>query len=259
MEALLDSGATGLVMSSEFAKKQGFKLKKLERPMQVRNVNGSFNREGPIENTVEVNIYYQGHRERMEIDMIGGQKWSVILGIPWLACYNPEIDWRTEEVKMTRCPEECRKQWRPVQGKSGWEKQKEEEAKEEAEKKKEEKEKKKKQKKGKTVEVRKIAEEWKIWDEEEEAAKSEVEAKKLVLEKFHRWIKVFEKKQSERMSTRKLWDHAIDVKEGFMPQKGKVYPLLREEREEVREFVKEQLRKGYIQPSKSPQTVPVFL
>jgi len=37
VEALLDSGATGLVMSSEFAKKQGFKLKKLERPMQVRN------------------------------------------------------------------------------------------------------------------------------------------------------------------------------------------------------------------------------
>ena len=259
MEALLDSGATGLVMSSEFAKKQGFKLKKLERPMQVRNVNGSFNREGPIENTVEVNIYYQGHRERMEIDMIGGQKWSVILGILWLACYNPEIDWRTKEVKMTRCLEECGKQWRPVQEKSGWEKQKEEEAKEEAEKKKEEKEKKKKQKKGKTVEVRKVVEEWKIWDEEEQPAKSEVEAKKLVLEKFHRWIKVFEKKQSERMPTRKLWDHAIDVKEGFMPQKGKVYPLSREEREEVREFVKEQLRKGYIQPSKSPQMVPVFL
>ena len=108
------------------------------------------------------------------------------------------------------------------------------------------------------MEVRKVAEEWEIWDEEEEAAKSEVEAKKLVLEKFHRWIKVFRKKQSERMPTRKVWDHVIDVKEGFMPRKGKVYPLSREEREEVREFVKEQLRKGYIWPSKSPQTAPVF-
>ena len=74
VEILLDSGATGLVMSSEFAKKQGFKLKKLERPMNVRNVDGSLNKEGPIENTVEVNIYYQGHRERTEIDVIGGQK-----------------------------------------------------------------------------------------------------------------------------------------------------------------------------------------
>ena len=34
--------------------------------------------------------------------------------------------------------------------------------------------------------------------------------------------------------------------------------MLREEREEVREFVKEQLRKGYIRPSKSPQTALVF-
>ena len=67
-----DSGATGLVMSSEFTKKQGFKLKKLKRPMNIRNVDGSLNKEGLIENTVEVNIYYQGHRERTEIDVIGG-------------------------------------------------------------------------------------------------------------------------------------------------------------------------------------------
>ena len=32
---------------------------------------------------------------------------------------------------------------------------------------------------------------------------------------------------------RKLWDHVIEVKEGFVPRKGKVYPLSREEREEV--------------------------
>jgi len=118
VEALLDSGATGLVMSSEFAKKQGFKLKKLERPINMRNVNGLLNKEKPIENMVEVNIYYQGHRERTEIDVVSGQKWTVILGMPWLAYHNPEIDWRIGEVKMTRCPEKCGKQWRPVQGKS---------------------------------------------------------------------------------------------------------------------------------------------
>ena len=162
VEALLDSGATGLVMSSEFAKKQSFKLKKLERPMQVRNVDRSFNKERLIENTVEVNIYYKGHMERTEIDVIGGQKWSVILGMPWLACHNPEIDWRIGKVKITRCPEECGKQWRPVQSKSGWEKQKDEEAKEEVEKRKEKKKKKKKQKKEKIVKVRKVVEEWEI-------------------------------------------------------------------------------------------------
>jgi len=98
----------------------------------------------------------------------------------------------------------------------GWEKQKEKEAKEEAGKRQKEKEKRKKQKKGKMVEVKRIAEEWKIWDEEEETAGSEVEARKLVPEKFHLWIKVFRKKQSERMLIRKVWDHVIEVKEGFV-------------------------------------------
>ena len=78
----------------------------------MRNVDGSFNKEGPIENTVEVNIYYQGHRERTEIDVIRGQKWKVILGMLWLARHNPEIDWRTGEVKTTRYSEEYGKQWR---------------------------------------------------------------------------------------------------------------------------------------------------
>ena len=91
--------------------------------------------------------------------MISRQKWTVILGMLWLVHHNLEIDWRTGEVKMTRCLEECGKQWRPVQGKSGWEKQKEEEAKQEARKTQEEKDKKRKQKKGKTMEVKKVAEE----------------------------------------------------------------------------------------------------
>jgi len=58
----------------------------------VRNVDRIFNKKRPIEYIVEINIYYQGHRERIEINVIGGQKWNVILGMSWLAHYNPEID-----------------------------------------------------------------------------------------------------------------------------------------------------------------------
>ena len=47
-------------------------MKKLDRPIYVRNVNSSLNKKEPIEHTVEVNIYYQGHREKTEIDVIGG-------------------------------------------------------------------------------------------------------------------------------------------------------------------------------------------
>ena len=79
VEALLDSGTTGLIMSWEFIKKLRFKLKKIERPIYVRNVNSSFNIKRAIKYRVEANIYYQRHRKRTEINIIRGQKWSVIL------------------------------------------------------------------------------------------------------------------------------------------------------------------------------------
>ena len=82
----------------------------------------------------------------------------------------------------------------------------------------------KKKPKERVIEVKKVAEEWEIWDKEE------VVAKRLIPERFHKWIHVFSKKASKRMTTRKLWNHAIDIKEGFVLRKGKVYLLLREKR-----------------------------
>jgi len=88
-------------------------------------------------------------------------------------------------------------------------------------------------------------------DEDEETLK------KLVPKRFWKWKRVFRKKESEKMPVQKTWDHIIELKEGFVPKKEKVYSLLREERVEVQVFVEDQLRKGYIQPSKSSQTSPV--
>jgi len=80
VEVLLDSGVTGLVVSSEFARKNKFK-KKLEKQIYVRNVNSIFNHKELIEHMMEVELFYRGHKERTEIDVIEGQKWNVILEI----------------------------------------------------------------------------------------------------------------------------------------------------------------------------------
>jgi len=47
----------GLEISSDFVKNKRFKLKKIERLIYVRNINGIFNKKGKIKHTVEVNIY----------------------------------------------------------------------------------------------------------------------------------------------------------------------------------------------------------
>jgi len=104
---------------------------------------------------------------------------------------------------------------------------------------------------------------WAVDDKEDWGREEEVEAdhrkiEEMVLQRFLRWRKVFGKVELERMLTRKIWDHAIDLKKIFKPRKGRIYPLSRNKREEVQNFIEDQLRKGYIRPSKSPQTSPVF-
>ena len=107
VKALLDSGATGLFMSKQCIERGGFKLIKLEKPILVRNVDGTGNSGGVILHKVEVNVYFKGHVERVRMDVCDLGKTEVILGMPWLQAHNPEIDWKKGEVKMMRCLPIC--------------------------------------------------------------------------------------------------------------------------------------------------------
>ena len=107
VKALLDSGAMGMFIDWKMVEKYGFRLQKLERPIMVRNVDGTNNSAGAIIHQVEANVYYKGHIERMRIDVYNLGKTDIILGMPWLQAHNPEINWETGEVKMMRCPPLC--------------------------------------------------------------------------------------------------------------------------------------------------------
>jgi len=97
------------------------------------------------------------------------------------------------------------------------------------------------------------------WGREEEIEEDHRKIEEMVPKKFLKWKKVFGKVESERMPTRKIWDHAIDLKEMFKPRKGKIYPLSKNEREEVQNFMEDQLRKGYIRPSNITSNVTCVL
>jgi len=96
------------------------------------------------------------------------------------------------------------------------------------------------------------------WGREEEMELDHRKVEAMVPQKFLKWLKVFGKVELEIILTRKIWDHAIDLKKEFKASKAQVYLLSRNEREEVQTFIQDHLRKGYIRPSKSPQTSPVF-
>ena len=191
IKALLNSGTTEMFMDRQTVARNRFKLQKLERPIAVRNIDGTNNSRRAITHQVECNVFYKGHMERMRMDVCNLGKTEVILGIPWLAAHNPKINWETGEVKMTRCPPLC-------DGKS---------------------QKKEKVKRVATEEEEKIVR-WAIddkedWGKEEKMEEDHRKIEEMVPKKFLKWRKVFGKVESERMPTRKVWDHAIDLKEMF--------------------------------------------
>ena len=109
VKVLLDSGTTGIFMDREMAKRHGFKMTKLERPLKVKNVDRTENSRGNIMHQVEVNVFYKNHVKRIRMDVCNLGKTEVILGMPWLQVHNPEINWETGEVKITRCSPLCRR------------------------------------------------------------------------------------------------------------------------------------------------------
>jgi len=109
VKALLDSGVTGLFMDTTFAKEKRFKMEKLKKPLLVRNVDGTMNAGEAITHQVECNMFFKRHVERARIDICNLGKTELILGMPWLAAHNPEIDWEKGEVKMMHCPPICGK------------------------------------------------------------------------------------------------------------------------------------------------------
>ena len=82
VKVLLDSGATGMFMDKRTVAKHRFMLKELEKPIMVRNVDGTDNSGGAIIHQVEANVYYKGHVERVRMDVYNLGKTEVILGMP---------------------------------------------------------------------------------------------------------------------------------------------------------------------------------
>jgi hypothetical protein len=55
-----------------------------------------------------------------------------------------------------------------------------------------------------------------------------------------------------------VWDHKINMKEGFEPKFFKNYNLTLEKQKALDKFLDKKLEKGYIRPSQLPQVSPFF-
>src|SRR6202522_785540 len=93
---------------------------------------------------------------------------------------------------------------------------------------------------------------------EENKKKEGKTMEKLVPEEYHEYLDVFDEEKANQFPEERSWDHKIKMKEGFEPKLFKSYNLTPEEQIEQDKFIKENLEKGYIQPSQSPMASPFF-
>jgi hypothetical protein len=76
-------------------------------PIPVYNVDGTINDAGAITDIADVILRYEQHSECTQLAITRLGKQSLILGYNWLCNHNPEINWQTKEIKMSRCPLQC--------------------------------------------------------------------------------------------------------------------------------------------------------
>jgi hypothetical protein len=105
--ALVDSGATGLFIDREYVKSSQIPTRKLSQMVPIYNVDRSPNQDGAISEVADLLLRYNGHSERALFCVTGLRKQNLILRHTWLKDHNPEVDWRTGKVEMSRCSPRC--------------------------------------------------------------------------------------------------------------------------------------------------------
>lgn len=226
--ALIDSGADDQFIDYQFALQHRLPFTKLPLPLNVYNVDGTPNLQGQITHftTISFNLAGLPFFKRFLITTIG--KDQLILGLPWLQKYNPQIDWITglvglDEIQHAKSVYAPTHLWTFLRGK------------------------------GRYINS-------KITTSQQLArTKNPNLTIDSVLPSYLQDLhSVFKKKNSERLPMWKPYDHAINLKPDFIPRNTKIYPLNPKEQIELNSFIDENLAKGYIRESKSPMASPFF-
>lgn len=294
--AMVDSGATHMgYVDADFVQENEIPTRRLQRPIPVHNVDGTLNEAGSITEIIDTVMGYNSHSERIQLAVTKLGNHSVILGLGWLRMHNPEINWDSGEIKLTRCHSRCAtccKQTRQERAhrisalrhqKRSYRRCREgpfprvvelEESEEDELYNLELIDTKNPEDFPEDIELREgdhiptaptalglrsiAATETTSSRLAQAYTKPPQDPDELVPAHLHNYMEVFSKESFDTLPESKPWDHAIELVSDPTPTNCKVYPLAPTEQTALDIFIQENLSTGRIRPSKSPYASPVF-
>jgi len=295
--ALIDSGAEGEFIDQNYAWKLGIKQTALEELIKVLNVDGTWNKRGTITHYTELDLQIGERIERQQLYITGLGKQKIILGFTWLHQTNPDINWQTGDIRWRpiEANEDCAilPVNTPEQGSEEWvEPRGNETLHPSIEEVKDEEEWKNSSSNESDLDdfneiiIRYIGTDESLmdlwngpWPDEEDflseisinatlspsqefvikqdEGKEKQTVEEIVPPEYYEYLDIFQE-EVVCFPKKRTWDHAIDMKNGFEPKAFRSYNLTPEEQHQQAEFIQENLKKGYIRPSKSPMASPFF-
>ena len=252
-QVLVDSGATDNFISNRLLKRLKIGKLQLKNPRTVRNIDGTHNKSGTIQECVNllVRIGERRHEMRFLITDLGEDE--IVLGYPWLAAFQPRIDWKNAKLDEEEQPLVIRTldpslDKKATRIRKAWIQRAEDLA-----------------EPGEEIFVRKLdsAQMRKASTSTQLAAKAKPQAEKtwdqIVPPQYHKWKKVFSEKEARHLPQHQLWDIAINLVGGDNHALDcKVYPLTSAEQPTLDKHIQDMLEKGFIHPSKSKICSPLF-
>jgi hypothetical protein len=95
---------TGCPINIDWAQSNNVPTHPITNPIPVYNVDSTANKAGMIVEIADMILCYDGHSKHTQFIVTHLDKQSRILGYNWLHNHNPEINWQTKDVKISRCP-----------------------------------------------------------------------------------------------------------------------------------------------------------
>ncbi|SOV04067.1 uncharacterized protein UDID_19529 [Ustilago sp. UG-2017a] len=80
----------------------------------------------------------------------------------------------------------------------------------------------------------------------------------IIPQEYHQYLDVFSRVKADKLLPHRTYDHQIPLEEGKSPPFGPIYSLSEHELKTLREYLEENLAKGFISPSDSPAASPIL-